>query len=91
MLTTLPNSAAGRASPTKSAKKAQTQEPKPLDHLLSMKKAAEQLGVHIATIRRLIESKKLVAVRVANRKIGIRASSIAKHMSDNELGDEFKA
>ena len=56
-----------------------------------MKKAAEQLGVHIATIRRLIESKKLVAVRVANRKIGIRASSIAKHMVDNELGDEFKA
>jgi excisionase family DNA binding protein len=55
-----------------------------------MQKAAEQLGVHVATVRRLIEAKKLVAVRVASRKIGIRASSIEAHMAANQLVD-FKA
>jgi excisionase family DNA binding protein len=58
---------------------------RPLDRLLSMKQAAEVLGVHIATIRRLIEAGKLIAVRVADRKIGIRASSIEAHMAANQL------
>jgi excisionase family DNA binding protein len=62
----------------------------PLDRLLSMKQAAEQLGVHVATIRRLVEAGKLIAVRVADRKIGIRASSIEAHMAANQLVD-FKA
>jgi excisionase family DNA binding protein len=58
-----------------------------LDRLLSMKEAAEVLGVHIASIRRLIEAKKLIAIRVADRKIGIRASSIEAHMAANQLVD----
>jgi excisionase family DNA binding protein len=85
--------AASLASPTKPkpAKKApQKQEPQQLDRLLSMQKTAEVLGVHIFTVRRLIEAGKLVAVRVANRKIGIRASSIERHMAANQLVD-FKA
>jgi excisionase family DNA binding protein len=61
---------------------------RPLDRLLSMQKAAEQLGVHVATIRRLIASKKLVAVRVADRKIGIRVSSIEAHLAANEIAAE---
>jgi excisionase family DNA binding protein len=58
---------------------------KPLDRLLSMKQTGEVLGVHIATVRRLIEAGKLIAVRVADRKIGIRASSIEQHMAANQL------
>jgi excisionase family DNA binding protein len=52
-----------------------------------MKEAAEVLGVHIASIRRLIDAKKLIAIRVADRKIGIRASSIEAHMAANQLVD----
>jgi excisionase family DNA binding protein len=82
--------APGLASPEPAKKAQQKQERPPLDRLLSMKQAGEVLGVHIATIRRLIEARKLIAVRVADRKIGIRASSIEAHMAGNQLRD-FKA
>jgi excisionase family DNA binding protein len=75
-------------SPPKKAQ--QKLERQPLDRLLSMKQAAEVLDVHVATIRRLIEGGKLIAIRVADRKIGIRASSLEAHMATNQLLD-FKA
>jgi hypothetical protein len=43
------------------------------------------LGCHPATIRRLIKAGKLVAVRVADRKIGVRMSSIQKHLDANAI------
>jgi excisionase family DNA binding protein len=66
-------------------RKREALQQKPLDRLLSMQQTAELLGVHLATIRRLIEQKKLVAVRVANRAIRIRVSSIEAHVKSREI------
>jgi hypothetical protein len=62
----------------------------PRDRLVSMKDAGIMLNCHVATVRRLIESGALIAIRVASRKVGIRLSSIEAHMRANEIAD-FRA
>jgi hypothetical protein len=43
------------------------------------------LDVHAATVRRLIKSGRLIAVRIADRKIGVRLSSIQRHLDASEI------
>jgi hypothetical protein len=55
------------------------------DWVVSLERAGEILSSHPATIRRLIKSGRLIAVRVADKKVGVRMSSIQAHMDANEI------
>jgi hypothetical protein len=55
------------------------------DRLVSLRETGQILNIHEATVRRLIKAKKLMAVRVAARRIGVRMSSIQRHIDANEM------
>lgn len=54
------------------------------DPLLSVTEVAELLGCHPATVRRLITARRLKAIRLSARRLGIRQSEIERHLSENE-------
>jgi predicted site-specific integrase-resolvase len=56
----------------------------PRDRLVSTKETKNILGVSVATVRRLIKDKKLIAVHLSARRLGVRVSSINQLMGYDE-------
>ena len=54
------------------------------DPLLSMRETASWLGVHLATVRRLVEAGKIRTIRLSARRIGIRTSEIERYLAAAE-------
>jgi len=54
------------------------------DPLLSMRETASWLGVHLATVRRLVEAGKIRTIRLSARRIGIRTSEIEHYLAAAE-------
>jgi excisionase family DNA binding protein len=54
--------------------------PQPADHVKTIAAVAETLGVHSATVRRLIRRKQLAAVRLSPRRIGVRESELKRYL-----------
>jgi excisionase family DNA binding protein len=50
--------------------------PSPVDPIVSLRETANWLGVHLMTIRRLIEAGKLSSVRVSERRDADRKRSV---------------
>jgi excisionase family DNA binding protein len=61
-----------------------TATPSTSDPIISFRDTATWLGVHLMTIRRLVDARKLQAVRVSERRVGIRRSVIEAYLKKRE-------
>jgi excisionase family DNA binding protein len=82
--TPTPETRARRAINDRRAKLQRPQAPA-LDPVLSVKEVAALLGVHFATVHRLIAGKALTAVRLSARRIGIRHSVVEAFLARNAI------
>jgi excisionase family DNA binding protein len=46
---------------------------------------AEKLGVHLATVERAIKAGRIKAIRISERRVGIRESEIERYLAENEI------
>jgi excisionase family DNA binding protein len=53
-----------------------------LDPVLNVRQVADALGVHQATVRRLIRSNVIAALKLSRRRIGVRLSELRRYLGN---------
>lgn len=58
------------------------------DELLTLQQVADELQLHIETIRAWVRDKKLPAIKISSREYRVRRSALEKFLQDRETTEE---